>query len=253
MYRQDSSFTMPPPSKAKQLINRKKWHKQWWGRLIIGFLVIFFVLLIAMAFYVGKLVILLRSGQITPQQLLSNNVPSGQASNLPTLVTSDDPSFGPRDAQVVIVEFSDFQCSFCQQVQPVIKEILKNYGDKVLFIYRDFPLLDDHPQALLAAMAAECAHEQGQFWEMHDKIFDNQNEIIDTNLKTYAVQIGLNSIQFNDCLGSGKYLEEIENDLLDGYNVGVQATPTFFINGVKVAGAIPLNIFEQIIISELSQ
>jgi len=253
MYRQDSSFTVPPPPKAKQLINRRKWSKRWWGRLIIVFLIIFFVLLIAMGFYVGKVAVLLRSGQITPQQLFGDNTSSNQVSDLSSLVTSDDPSFGPRDAKVVIVEFSDFQCPFCQQVQPVIKEILKNYSDQVLFIYRDFPLIVDHPQALLASMAAECAHEQGQFWEMHDKIFENPSKITETDLKTYAVQIGLNSIQFNDCLKSGKYLQEIENDLLDGYNAGVQATPTFFINGVKVAGAIPLNIFEQIIISELSR
>lgn len=253
MYSEDTIFTVPPPSKSSKRTTGKRWYKKWWGRLIIGFFVLFFAFIIAMAFYVGKVVILLRSGQITPQQLFSDNALPGQLGNMETLITLDDPSFGPKDAKVVIVEFSDFQCPFCQQAKDVVDEIKKSYGDRVLFIFRDFPLVADHPQALLAAVAGECAHEQGEFWQMHDRIFADQNNITEAVLKTYAEQMGLNVTQFNDCLRSGKYVDEIEQDLVEGYDAGVQATPTFFINGVKVSGAIPLNIFEQIIVSELSR
>lgn len=252
MYSNNESFIVPESSQTRSNIT-KKWYQRWWGRLIIGFLVIFFAMLIAMGFYVGRMVILLRSGQVTPEQLFGDDFSSRQNRNLPTLATTDDPSLGPRDAKVVVVEFSDFQCPFCQQAQPVVKELLKNYGDQILFIYRDFPLINDHPQALSAAIAGECAHEQGKFWEMHDKIFANQDNISKTDLKIYAVQIGLNNIQFGTCLDSDKYLAEIEQDFNDGLNAGVNSTPTFIINGVKVAGAIPLNTFEQIIISELSR
>jgi protein-disulfide isomerase len=253
MYSQNSSFTVPQSSKASSEVVEKKWYQKWWARLIIIFLTIFFILLIAAGFYITRIVILLRSGQLAPQQLFGEDFVSRRGSNVATLATTDDPSLGPRDAKVVIVEFSDFQCPFCQQAQPVIKEILKDYGDKVLFIYRDFPLVANHPDALLAALAGECAHEQGKFWEMHDKIFASQDEINEVNLKTYAVQIGLNSIQFGNCIVSGKYLKEIEEDLTQGYAAGVRATPTFFINGVRISGTIPLAAFEQIITSELSR
>lgn len=255
MYSQNIRFTVPSSVQTGSEPNAKKkrWYRRWWGRLIIGFIGFLLIILIAMGFYVGRVANLLRTGQVTPEQLFGRDISPAQLRTLPTLATSDDPSFGPKDAAVVIVEFSDFQCPFCRQAVPVVKEILKDYGDRVLFVYRDFPLESIHPQAVLAALAGECAHEQGGFWPMHDKIFENQEEISEANLKTYAVQIGLNSIQFGTCLQSAKYLAEVEQDLQDGIEAGVRATPTFFINGLKVEGAIPFNTFEQIILSELSR
>lgn len=252
MYSQNPNFDVPSSIKVNPE-QKKRWYKHWWGKLIIVFFAIFFAVLIAMLIYVGRVVTLLRSGQIAPENLFGGDFSPNQLSNLETLATDDDPSLGPRDAKVVIVEFGDFQCPFCKQAMPVVKEILKDYGDKILFIYRDFPLIDVHPQALIAAVAGECADEQGKFWEMHDKIFDNQAEINEFNLKTYAAQIGLNNVQFGECYASGKYLKEIEEDLVAGYEAGVRATPTFFINGSMVAGVIPLSTFEQIILYELSR
>ncbi len=253
MYSDNTSFTVPPSVESQAGLKlKKRWYQRFWGRLIIIFLALFFTLLIAMGFYVGKVVSLLRSGQLTPQQLFGQDlVPeSGGANNL---ATTDDPSLGSREAKVVIIEFGDFECPACGQVRPVIDEILKDYGDKILFIWRDFPLVNDHPESLIAALAGECAHEQGKFWEMHDKIFTDQANITEENLKIYAVQIGLNSQQFNSCFLSAKYLKEVEEDLQAGYAAGARATPTFFINGEKVAGALPLNMFEQIITTILSQ
>ena len=263
MYSQNDSFNVPAStrvergkpasSSAASFKTRRKWHQRWWGRLILIFLVIFFVLLIALGFYVGRVVVLLRTGQLTPAQLFGGDFSAGQLQSLPTLATADDPSLGPKDAKVVMVEFSDFQCPFCRQAMPVIKEILKDYGDQILFVYRDFPITETHPQAVLAALAGECAHEQGNFWAMHDKIFENQDQISEVNLKIWAIQIGLNSLQFGNCLSSGKYLSEIEQDFQEGVAAGVAATPTFFINGQAVRGALPLATFEQIIIAELSR
>jgi len=253
MYSENSSFEVPPSLKSDSR-TAKRWYQRWWGILTIIFLALFLSLLVAMIFYVGRTVILLRTGDLTANQLFDNDFSAGlPAQNLNTLATTDDPSRGPKDAKVVIVEFSDFQCPFCGQAYPVVKQILKDYGDRILFVYRDFPIAEIHPQAIIAAMAGECAHEQGKFWPMHDKIFENQANITEADLKIYAIQVGLNSIQFGNCLTSGKYLSEIEADLNDGFNAGIRSTPTFVINGVQLAGVLPFNTFEQIIISELNR
>jgi len=249
MYSQDSSFIIPPSSK-KIVETKKKWYKHWWGKLIIIFIVIFFIILLALGFYISKMIILLKTGQISPQQLFSSSALQADRSSL---ITEDDPSRGPRDAKVVVIEFADFGCSACQEVQPVVKQLLADYGDKILFIWRDFPMTGDVQTSLLAAVAGECANKQGGFFAMQEQIFANPADITELSLKTYAIQIGLNSVQFGNCLQAEENITEIEDDVLDGYESGVEATPTFFINGIKVAGAIPLNIFEQIIASQLSQ
>jgi len=161
----------------------------------------------------------------------------------------DDPSIGPEDAPITIVEFSDFQCPFCARAKPTIKQILENYGEQVRLVYRDFPILG--PQAQKAAEAAECADEQGKFWQYHDLLFANQQALDDSNLKQYAKDLGLDTAQFNDCLDSGKMAQEVEKDFRDGQNYGVRGTPAFFINGILVSGAQPYSVFEQIIEQEL--
>ena len=153
----------------------------------------------------------------------------------------------------MVVEFSDFECPFCQQAFPVVKQLLQDYGDQILYVYKDFPLTDVHPRALPAALAAQCANEQGQFWLMHDKIFENQENITDADLKRYAVQIGLNSLQFGNCFAAAKYLGEVQQDFNQGLKLGVKSTPTFFINGIGIPGAVPLATLEQIVVAELNR
>ena len=249
MYSEDNFFTVPKSLKQSKESAQKKWYRKWWGRLILAFSFIFLVFFTAITIYVGKLVILLKSGELTPEMLLG--MPK-QELELNNLATFDDPNFGPKDAKVVIVEFGDFSCSACKQVYPVIKEIIADYGSQVLFVFRDFPAVADHPETLWSTMAASCAYEQGKFWEMNDKIFNTSEEISETILKKYALQVGLNSLEFGNCLASKKYVAEIEEDLMEGYNGGVRSTPTFFINGFKFEGALPLEIFEGIITRELS-
>ncbi len=162
--------------------------------------------------------------------------------------SNDDPFFGPADAAVVIVEFSDFQCPFCSrfstETMPSIKEA---YGDKVRFIFRDFPLSAIHPYAQKAAEAGQCAHEQGLFWQYHDLLFTDPNALAVPNLKSFAEQGGADTAQFNDCLDSGKYQNEVLLDLRDGQTSGISGTPGFVINGLLVKGAQPFEVFQQVI------
>lgn len=169
------------------------------------------------------------------------------------LLTEDDPSFGPKDAKVHIVEFGDFQCPYCKEAFPIVKKILSEYGNRIHLVFRDFPLLDMHPEALKAAEATECAQEQGKFWQLHDKIFQNQDRLSDSNLKLWARQLGLEPGKFNSCLDSGKYYDEVLEDLEAGIKAGVTGTPTFFINGYKVPGIISEENFKRIIMELLRE
>src|SRR3989344_2166060 len=156
-------------------------------------------------------------------------------------VSVDDDAFmGNEKAKVTVIEFSDFQCPFCRVFwSNALPQIKKEYIDtgKVKFVYRDYPL-SFHPAAQVSAEASECADEQGKYWEMHDKIFGEQAKqgtgtvtYGAAELKNWASQIGLNSVNFNQCLDSGKYKTEVEKDLADGSAYGVSGTPAFFING----------------------
>ncbi len=198
-----------------------------------------------------------------------NNVPSGDAGNAapqaqptptpsPTIdmkaLADDDPVEGNANAPVTIIEFSDFQCPFCERFYTgTLSQIRKDYIDtgKVKLIYRDFPL-NFHPEAQKAAEAAGCAEEQGKFWEYHDKIFQNQAALGVASEKQWAKDLGLDTAKFNQCLDSGSRNSEISKDLSDGQNAGISGTPTFFINGQKVVGAQPYSVFQQIIDAELA-
>ncbi len=174
----------------------------------------------------------------------------------------DDPYKGSENASVVIIEFSDFQCPFCKRFfDTTLKQLEEEYikTGKVKFVYRDFPL-DFHQNALLAAMAAECADDQGRFWDYHDVLFERQsewegldNEEAKEKFKEYASQLGLDENQFNECLDSEKYREEVMDDMKDGQKYGVTGTPTLFINGVKLVGAQPYNVVKSIIEEELAR
>src|SRR3989344_4635942 len=161
----------------------------------------------------------------------------------------DDAVEGSANAPVTIIEFSDFQCPFCSSFyNSALTQIRKDYVEtgKVKIIYRDFPL-SFHPEAQKAAEAAECAKDQGKFWEMHDKLFENQQTLSLSNYKAWAKELGLDSAKFNQCLDSGSKAAEVANDQQDGAAAGVGGTPSFFINGKLVVGAQPYSVFMQAI------
>jgi protein-disulfide isomerase len=165
----------------------------------------------------------------------------------------DDPVLGDPKAPVTVVEFSDFQCPFCRQVMPTLKRLREAYGDRVRIVWKDFPLTSIHPQAFKAAEAAQCAREQGKFWEYHDRLFENQQALDPDFLKKYAADTGLDSAKFNACLDTAKYAERVQAQMGVGNQLGVSSTPSLFVNGRMVSGAQPFEVFAAIIDEELER
>ncbi|HLV22002.1 MAG TPA: thioredoxin domain-containing protein [Polyangiaceae bacterium] len=150
------------------------------------------------------------------------------------LVQGNVPAFGPENAAVTVVEFSDFQCPYCSRAADVATQIKKKYGDKVRFVFRQFPL-SFHKDAQKAAEASLAAHEQGKFWEFHDQLFKNQQQLDLSSLEQHAKQAGLNVANFKKALDEDKYKSQVEKDMNLGKQVNVQGTPTMFVNGERVA------------------
>ena len=146
----------------------------------------------------------------------------------------DDPSEGASTAPVTIVMFADFQCSFCAAAHPVLKRIMAEYKDKIRFVARDFPLESIHPNAFRAAQAANAARAQGKFFEYSEVLYSNQKALDAESLKKYAAELGLNLEQFTLDLTSDKNASEIRKDIADGKALGINSTPTIYVNGVKV-------------------
>lgn len=159
---------------------------------------------------------------------------------------------GKENAKVKLVEFTDFECPFCARFfSETLPQIEKGYQDKIAYYIRHFPIYSIHPNAENAALASECAREQGKFREMHDLIFTNQKQMTIADLKDYAAKIGLKTAQFNQCLDSQKYKTNIERDAKLGGELGVSGTPTFFLNGRVINGAQPFSVFRSAIEEEL--
>jgi protein-disulfide isomerase len=164
----------------------------------------------------------------------------------------DDPSIGPEDAPVTIIEFSDFQCPYCEVwYRQVYQKLLTTYPGQIRLVYRDLPL-PMHPEAVPAAEAAQCANEQGAFWEYHDALFEQQYGLDRTAYEQYAVDLGLDIKAFTACLDSHRYLEEIQADADDAAQVGISGTPSFVINGRILIGALPFSEFKAVIDEELA-
>jgi protein-disulfide isomerase len=153
---------------------------------------------------------------------------------------------------VTIVEFSDFQCPFCARVNPTLARLQEAYPGKLRIVFRDLPLLNIHKNAGHAAEAAHCANDQGKFWEMHDRLFANQQKLAPADLKEHAVAIGLDAAAFNQCLDSGKYTADWRRDSEEASRLGLSGTPAFFINGRLLSGAQPYEAFAQIVDEELA-
>jgi len=169
-------------------------------------------------------------------------------------LVDDDAFKGDADAPVTIIEWSDFECPFCQRFySQTLGQIEEQYikTGKVKFVYRDFPL-SFHPQAQKSAEAAECAGEQDKFWEMHDLLFEKGVAGGVGAFKQYATDIGLDTAKFNDCLDSGAQAEEVQKDFRDGGAAGVRGTPGFLVNGQLISGAQPFSVFQQAIESALN-
>lgn len=224
-----------------------------WIATVITLVVLF--LLAAFVWRVLSLADQIRTGEIDPSDFefkrsFTTNVRlaaiplSDQPANL---ISTDDPSLGRIDAPLTVVEFAEFGCPYSREVSFTLRELAIKFPEKFHYIYRDFPIIDLHPIGQKAAEAGECAAEQGRFWEYHDKLYSNQVDLSQERLYEFASELGLNPQAFRSCVDSGRKREEVLADYQDGLNVGVRGTPTFFINGQKVEGAIPKDVFEKLI------
>lgn len=173
------------------------------------------------------------------------------------LLRSDSHMTGPKSAKVTVVEFGDFQCPACGVAYTVVKQIEKEYKGKVNFAFREFPLMG-HKNGYNSALAAEAAGGQGKFWEMYDKLYSNQKEWSDKNdaveiFASYAKEIGIDADKFKEDVKNKKYDAKIQADLKDGNTLGINATPTFFINGKVYSGVLIYDDFKSRIESELKK
>jgi protein-disulfide isomerase len=164
----------------------------------------------------------------------------------------DDPILGPNDAPITIIEFSDYECPYCRKWHTeTFARLMQAYPGKIRFVYRDFPLTSIHPDAQSAAEAADCAGEQGKYYEFSEKLFTGQ-ALNAQVYNQYASDLGLDTKAFGTCFSSGRYTAEVTADLNWAADLGVRSTPTFFINGLPVVGAQPYEVFQQVIDKELA-
>ena len=164
------------------------------------------------------------------------------------------PYRGPDDAPVTLLEFTDYECPFCaRHFRQTYPSLLSEYEGKLKYVIRNFPLSSIHPQAQRAAEAAECAEEQGRFWEYHDLLFQRSPALGTQHLTAYAAEAGLDTERFEDCVESGRKADVVAADFEDGLSYGVNGTPTFFINGRRVVGTLSLDEFESYIDAALDE
>lgn len=239
----------------------KPWYKRWW---LYAYLVIFMTSLAVFAIF----------GNATDQVLdnfsvenisdsVSSAIVKGSFTQVPNNLTNDvnidseivaqrlqllnAPYIGNPDAPIVIVEFSDFECPFCRQAFPILKQMIAKNSDYVKFVYLDFPISSIHDMAIPAAHAARCANEQGKFWQYHDNLFQNQDNLSQSTFLALAELNGLDKNDFVVCMDSQKYIQDIQNQFQLGLELGVMGTPTFFVNGRRFSGVLPPDIWDQII------
>ncbi len=169
----------------------------------------------------------------------SENTQEEAADNGKIQVVDKDNIKGNVGASITIVEFSDFQCSFCSRFHQTMLQIMEDYSDKITWVYRHFPIDSIHPQARPAAEASECAAEQDKFWEFADGLFENQSKLSPSFYKELALELGLDEVQFEGCVSSRKYKDKVETDLQQGVGFGVKGTPGSFLNNQPLGGAVP--------------
>ncbi len=228
----------------------KKWSKRWWGILLILIAIFFILYLLYFVFMTisnirhinnGDIYIAENNLWITAEQFQERQIATAD------LFTGDDPWLGAEEPLIYIVGFESFACPFCKEDQENIRQMMTKFSSIVRFISKDFPTEGLHPDVFNAHLAADCANEQGRYWEFRDILFDNQGDFSKTNIKKLANQFGLNEQQFDSCFDSEKFSQEIRQDYADGVQAGVVGTPSYLVNGNLIPGAIPYNVWEEII------
>ena len=168
-------------------------------------------------------------------------------------VSEQDHAQGPSDAPVTLVEYGDYQCPSCGEAYPVVKAIQAALGDRLRFVFRNFPLTTIHHHAEHAAEAAETAGAQGQFWQMHDILYENQQALADGDLMDYAAALGLHTNAFQNGMAGHAHADRVRADFLSGVRSGVNGTPTFFINGARHDGSWDQETLQAVLEQALSE
>ncbi len=233
-------------------MSKGPWYKSFWKVLIM--LVVLFIVLIGtlLALMVFQEYQRIQQGEL-PSYLIGADL--NQNTNAATgykPTTGDDPYLGNINATVKIISFEDYQCPFCQRSHEVIKSVIESYPNDVLYVARDFPLETIHQQAFEAAMASECADDQGRYWDYRDLLFENQEYFSQPNtFKDLAEQLGMDTVVFEECLSSEKHRDEVMQDKDEGLLAQVTSTPTFFVNDTKLEGLYSeadwINIIETVL------
>ncbi|WP_413288824.1 DsbA family protein [Bdellovibrio sp. HCB337] len=161
-----------------------------------------------------------------------------RTNRLKTPVSDEDHGQGSENAKITIVEYGDFQCPFCGKAYPMVKRLQRDFGKDLRFIFRHFPLIQSHEHALLAAVAAEAAGAQSKFWEMHDKLFENQQNLSAQDILDYATELNLDLKKFDEDIKSAFLLNKVKADYLSGEFSDVNGTPSFFVNEAKYVGPL---------------
>lgn len=225
----------------------------------------FYSVLVVLAFAIGILTGYVVWGRPVDRVVAANQT-TAQGAIVQAPVATEPPQFtrydvaadgfpgkGPADAPIVIVEFSDFQCPFCKRFyDETYRQLLAAYPDQIRFVYRHLPLTSIHPEAFPSAEASMCANEQNAFWEYHDRLFADQDSLGRDLYRQIAADLKLDMTKFEDCLNNAKYKEAVQQDSDFAVNLGIRSTPTFFINGLAIVGAQPLDVFKQVIDKELA-
>ena len=218
----------------------------------------FYRVLVVLAFFTGILIGYFVWGRMPSVQTAAAGQPAGPVVEAPvdtpspkyvryTIPTDGFPSEGPAKAPITVVEFGDFECQFCRQwQQQTLQPLMAAYPGKIRFVYRDFPLTGIHPDAFPAAEAAQCENAQNAFWPYHDKLFSSET-LGDSVYKQYAQELNLDMTKFNDCLTNHPYQSYVQANSDFATKTGINSTPTFFINGLAVIGAQPIDVFKQVI------
>ncbi len=283
----DGRQSVPPPLPGRILVSRETYRprrtsrRQYW---VVGTLIA--LLGVSVVLLLGREVFNARPSTPTPDldatvnalaELRMTQTKAPTTTNTPAIIASataahaasrtrtliprdvaeaSRPALGPEDAPVVIVEFADFQCTYCARFyDQTLYQLLEKYPHEIRFVHRDYPIFG--ADSFRAAEAAQCANEQGKFWEMHDRLFDHTVDQETTTfshdvLVDYARQLGLNTASFDDCLSSERYLASIQSDYNTALSLGMHGTPTFVINGVVYSfGAQPLAVFDEVVSSLL--
>ncbi|MFP4514415.1 MAG: DsbA family protein [Parcubacteria group bacterium] len=218
----------------------KKWYQKWWGILLIIFFILVIITIISSAMYFLNTKKAIERGelQIDPE--------TGEVFNPEKLREGTSNYYlGADNPELTIVMFSDLNCPYCREAFPVIKEITKDYSNRVKIVYRDLPVIDS--SSIMLSQAARCAGEQGKFWVMVDELFKRQGEFELNELPDMAESISANKVQFANCLAEDRYLDAIRKDMKDAGTLGINRTPTYIIDEYIAAGHMEMEQFKIII------